>query len=80
MNTLQYRAYLFDSNIPRPERPVQIFATQLASIEEWARKTLTSAGPGSEVWVYEVKEVLQGSYKKTIEPSKNSTPVEHKSA
>ena len=67
MNTLQYRVYLFDPNIPRPERPVQAFFTHKVMAEEWARKQLAAAGPGSEVWWYEVKEILQGSFKKTIE-------------
>jgi hypothetical protein len=67
--TLQYRAYFFDPDIPRPERPVQIFATDLAHIQEWAKQKLNNSGPHAEVWLYEMKEVLIGSW--VIPPKKD---------
>ena len=61
---MQYRVYLFDPTKPRPERPAQAFFNHPKRCEEWARVNLQVAGEGSEVWWYEVKEILQGSWKK----------------
>jgi hypothetical protein len=66
MDTLQFRCYLFDPTVPRPERPIQIFSTSQQTAEDWARKVLLSAGEGSEVWMYKLEETLIGSYKKKV--------------
>jgi hypothetical protein len=71
MNTLQYRVYLFDPTVPRPERPVQAFFTHKARAEDWARAGLSGAGEGSEVWLYQILEVLEGTYKKIKETPKD---------
>ena len=66
MSTLQYKVYLFDPTVPKPERPVQAFFTHLPAVEDWAKQYLAGAGEGSEVWVYKCEEILQGSFKKRI--------------
>ena len=66
MDTLQFRMTLFDPTVPRPERPVQAFATNMKVVEDWAAKYLAISGVGSEVWVYKLEETLVGSYKRTI--------------
>ena len=69
MATLQYRVYLFDPTVPRPERPVQAFFNHKTQADSWAEKYLRSAGEGSEVWIYKIEEVLDsifGSYPRFI--------------
>jgi hypothetical protein len=66
MSTLQYRVYLYDPNIPRPERPVQAYFNHIKQAEDWSSKMLASAGENSEVWLYKIEEVLEGSYKKKV--------------
>jgi hypothetical protein len=66
MNSLQYRVYLIDPTVPRPERPVQAFFTHFSTAEDWAKQYLEGAGEGSEVQVYKSEETLQCTFKKRI--------------
>lgn len=77
MNATQYRAYFFDPDAPRPDRPEQIFASDQAHIKEWAKKKLNSSGPNAEVWLYELQEVLIGSWYLPTKKSAKEACVEN---
>ena len=66
MNTLQYRCYLYDPEVPRPERPIQAFFTSKMQAERWANEVLRKASNNSEVWIYKIEELLEGSWKKKV--------------
>ena len=53
--TLQYRAVLQDADASRM-RPLQIFASSMAEVDEWAARLLPGAMEGASVVVYQMTE------------------------